>query len=675
MEVDIALACEHKIDTTHTSNLSTMHQQATQILGQGSFKLQVASTPTTGRKFDSKLGGTMAMAIGNSKGRIISTHADEAGRWVSMTLKRTQLPPVTVITTYQVVDVDPTTVGDSTYANHLAAYYTSKHRDHPHRLRKHHSDDLLGYVQNLQATGHSIILTGNLNESLGDDLAGLSRLVNECHLIDVVADRHGQLQFTTYQRGQKVLDYILVSQDLLGSIRRCGYEPFKANIFSDHRGVFVDFSTGHLFGRKIHPLAPTPQRDINSKKPHQIASYWSAKYKYLHERDWYDSVKDIKTAIDSNEPCDELAESLYTTLCNACESAGSQLRCHPQAPYSDEIKRLRTIVRLYKLITSQLHTGYDLGDSIASTQKKLGSVGVRIPDTLREAAALHHAYQKEFRATIKEEEKNQHLRKSHLDTLAETYESHGDSRETASIIQRIKRAEATKRVYAKCRTARNLNNYSGISYLLVPDDPTQDPKTCDNLRRVDCPDEIIALLQEQNRHHFGQSANCNLTKEPLDFTMEFTGACHRAEAMLDGTFVDNLEPPTEMTERECILWELSTIFLEACQYVKTSVKDTITHTISQEEYEGKIKSWDERTSTSPGTNMHLGHLKAYWARHTLTPDSAEATELEQRRQATLDGHLLLLNYALHFGRLFNSWHMVVNATLEKDPGTPKIHRL
>ena len=183
------------------------------------------------------------------------------------------------------------------------------------------------------------------------------------------------------------------------------------------------------------------------------------------------------------------------------------------------------------------------------------------------------------------------------------------------------------------------------------------------------------MVNGTGHHMVYGTANCNLTKEPLDFTMEFTGACHCAEAMLDSTFVDNLEPPTDMTEQEHILWELSTIFCEACQYVKTSVKDTITHTISQEEYKGKIKSWDERTSTSPGTNMHLGHLKAYWACHTLAPDSEEVIELENRRQATLDGHLLLLNYALHFGRPFNSWHMVVNAMLEKDPGTPKIHRL
>ena len=158
------------------------------------------------------------MVIGNTKGRFLSTHIDEAGRWVAISLKRTQLPPITVISTYQVVNVDPTTVGDSTYANQLAGYYTSQHREDPHKLRKHHSDDLLTYVKTLQTNGNSIILAGDFNESLGNDPSGMSRLVVDCNLIDPYSECHGSVPFTTYQRGQKVLDYMLVTQDLLGSI-------------------------------------------------------------------------------------------------------------------------------------------------------------------------------------------------------------------------------------------------------------------------------------------------------------------------------------------------------------------------------------------------------------------------------------------------------------------------
>ena len=57
--------------------------------------------------------------------------------------------------------------------------------------------------------------------------------------------------------------------------------------------------------------------------------------------------------------------------------------------------------------------------------------------------------------------------------------------------------------------------------------------------------------------------------------------------------------------------------------------------------------------TSPTSNMHLGHLKAYWADHTLANDSHEANKLENNQRLILDGHLTLLNYAIHFGYSFD----------------------
>ena len=103
------------------------------------------------------------------------------------------------------VNVDPTAVGDTTYANQLAGHYTATNRPNPHCLRKHHSDDLLQYVKTLQAKGQSLVLAGDLNESLGDDPDGMSLLVSECSLFDAISDRHGPMQFTTYQQDQKFL--------------------------------------------------------------------------------------------------------------------------------------------------------------------------------------------------------------------------------------------------------------------------------------------------------------------------------------------------------------------------------------------------------------------------------------------------------------------------------------
>jgi hypothetical protein len=120
---------------------------------------------------------------------------------------------------------------------------------------------------------------------------------------------------------------------------------------------------------------------------------------------------------------------------------------------------------------------------------------------------------------------------------------------------------------------------------------------------------------------------------------------------------------------------MTKIFFEACRYVHDNVKDKVPFDITEEEYRGKIMSWNERTSTSPGSNMHLGHLRAYWAQHLLEEGSDEEKQLETNRSNILTGHLILLNYALQFGHSYESWKMIVNSMIEKDPGTPKIHRL
>ena len=103
--------------------------------------------------------------------------------------------------------------------------------------------------------------------------------------------------------------------------------------------------------------------------------------------------------------------------------------------------------------------------------------------------------------------------------------------------------------------------------------------------------------------------------------------------------------------------------------------DAIPAELTQEEYRGKLKAWDKNTSTSPTTDMHLGHLKAYWAEHTLPEGGQEEEALEDKRQKILKGHLLLLNYALQTGYSYEAWRSIVSTMLEKDPGVTKIHQL
>ena len=143
---------------------------------------------------------------------------------------------------------------------------------------------------------------------------------------------------------------------------------------------------------------------------------------------------------------------------------------------------------------------------------------------------------KKLRNAITEETTTKNLREQHQNSLIDKYTMEGNTK-LAKRIRGIQPAEEVKRVYQRCRAARNLETDGGLSYLLVPSQPDDNPKTCHEWKRVDCPNEIKNRLTQRNQKHFGQSKGCTLTSPPLDVTMDFTATCQRADAILNGEFL------------------------------------------------------------------------------------------------------------------------------------------
>ena len=150
---------------------------------------------------------------------------------------------------------------------------------------------------------------------------------------------------------------------------------------------------------------------------------------------------------------------------------------------------------------------------------------------------------RKLKLAISEETETRNLREQHRFCLIEKYTAEGN---TALVkpIRGIQRAEEVKRVFQRCRTARNLEHEGGLTHLLVPSQSDQDPKTCNDWRRLDCPTEIQQQLALRNQCHFGQSDGCTLTSPPTDFTMDFTATCPRTKAILNGTFLQDTSNPT-----------------------------------------------------------------------------------------------------------------------------------
>ena len=103
--------------------------------------------------------------------------------------------------------------------------------------------------------------------------------------------------------------------------------------------------------------------------------------------------------------------------------------------------------------------------------------------------------------------------------------------------------------------------------------------------------------------------------------------------------------------------------------------------LTDEDLRGKLKSWPEKTTTSP-SGLHLGHWKALVLPHTHTNGTQKtkegrerAAELDTIQQTLFDIRLKMLNYAIKWGYSFRRWQEVVNTMILKKEGDTRIHRL
>ena len=659
-DVDCYFGPETKLDSQQEWVRNQVQRQCRNIY-QRKYKAVLGSS-TVQSSTQHKPGGVMAMIMGNNVGRVLTMGADELGRWVYIKTNGGGGRRITFIATYQVCNGNVKQAGPTTALTQQYSMLEQAHRPQPHRVRHHHVEDLVAFVKDCQHEGEMVVLGGDFNETIGDNPGGLTRLCSDCGLIDPIFELHGCTEFSTHIDGSKCIDYILMDPELMPSVTACGYEPFGVRIVSDHRGVYIDVNESLFFGNATIPPPSMNQRAYNSKNIRQTKKYFEHMQKHLDDHNWFNQIQELQQCIVTNTPNDALAETLDRRRIAACQYTEKQMTIYPQTPYSPAIARLRKINQYLKAVVQCLaHPGDDWAEALDDHRAKLALLHVSVPQTLDDCRILLKENTKALRSTEAEERKGAPTRKQFQEAQIAEYMDTGKE-EAAKIIRKIQRAEASKAVYQQCAHARGLTKEGGLSFVDVPVNPQDDPKQCTDWQRIDDPKQVEEAIRERLKQHFSQSKNCNLTSPPFDITMEFDAACNRAEQILTGTY-DTSE-----------LDSLTQALLDCFSYALGS-EPAVDAAITSAQLLGKIKVWDERTSTSPMTNVHLGHAKAYLAQHDLVPETPEFEALEATRRAVIDGHVTLLNYALHFEYSFDRWQSIVNAMLEKDPGKPKIHRL
>jgi hypothetical protein len=231
------------------------------------------------------------------------------------------------------------------------------------------------------------------------------------------------------------------------------------------------------------------------------------------------------------------------------------------------------------------------------------------------------------------------LRQEHLESCAKLAAEKGH--ETAEqAIKRIIRAEQMRITNKKISTVLGKNIKSGLSYLLIQ----REDGTLDTVLERD---DIFDCLVQRFTAHFSQADGTPFTVPPLSACFGPFGTNTNSMDLLQGNFeVSKLDAQESVRA-----------ILDKLRYVQE--KDSVPMWITS----GQLRS---------GISIHLGHDKALLQMERPPVDSESDTRLSTR---VLEMKAKFINAALEHSFVYERWKTVVNATIEKIPGRPLLHKL
>jgi hypothetical protein len=199
----------------------------------------------------------------------------------------------------------------------------------------------------------------------------------------------------------------------------------------------------------------------------------------------------------------------------------------------------------------------------------------------------------------------------------------------------------------------------GLSYVLVPENfqPENypyDPANTQTWSMVHEPEKVQKYINLRNITHFAQAHGSPFTIAPLD-KIKWAADDPVSEALLQGTVPESIR-----SEDEYVNNVLNAI-------AKMETLPEIDTYISSEDVASGFRKWRESTSTSP-SGCHLGLRR-------IPTSSCGNEEMDKLRKNILELQTLIINIPLQIGFSPARWQTIVNAMLEKIPGTPMLHKL
>ena len=230
------------------------------------------------------------------------------------------------------------------------------------------------------ASGHEILLLGDLNEAFGSDEDGVIKIANQCGLLDLMSIRHSSMPPATYAQGRTRLDYALATAHVGSTLSQAGYESFNAKFPWDHRTYFLDFDTQKLFGTETQHLGKQTDRILRSNNVAHITQYIKAKYELLLQHNAFERGDRLSCPGNRHS----YAERLDRDVVAASLASENQMKRFGEPAWSVALDKARKkVTRLTKCL-SMARTGLDITGHLSSEERAAWDESFRIPTTIHE---------------------------------------------------------------------------------------------------------------------------------------------------------------------------------------------------------------------------------------------------------------------------------------------------
>lgn len=277
LQIDIAAFPECNL----SNNGKTREELERQLSGQGeSVRIVQASARGEHTTREYQPGGVLTAFTGRITGRVLESHRDPWGRYSWTKLRGDRREGVCVITAYRVCQVQQMLIEERTRCRELQDQNDTIPANNRSKLnpRKRILQDLEREITKIREAGFHVILMMDANDDWTKaDGKELKSFIDKTQLKDPLYEKHHDQNITpTYARGTKRIDYILMDEVLLGSVRRIGALGLHEAMISDHVMVFVDIDEKEALEGKLNRPVRIPSREFILAQSDKCQSFLEA---------------------------------------------------------------------------------------------------------------------------------------------------------------------------------------------------------------------------------------------------------------------------------------------------------------------------------------------------------------------------------------------------------------